>query len=212
MSKNLEKISRSFTTASKKDLEDTTTTSWFRMHIALTGTPGIGKTSVSAVLRQKGFKVVDINNVAVENNFFVGVDKERDSKIADVDKIDDYIKKHYSKEDMVFFDSHLSHLLKSVERVIVFRCHPDNLAKRLSRKRWKKEKIKENIEAEMLDVILCETLEYHSKQNVFEIDTTNKSIEEVASSVMKIIENKFKHRKKYKIGNIDWSEEILRDF
>jgi len=182
------------------------------MHIALTGTPGIGKTSVSAVLRQKGFEVVDINNVTVENNFFVGVDKERDSKIADVDKIDDYIKKHYSKEDMVFFDSHLSHLLKSVERVIVFRCHPDNLAKRLSSKRWKKEKIKENIEAEMLDVILCETLEYHSEQNVFEIDTTNKSIEEVASSVMKIIENKFKHMKKYKIGNIDWSEEILRDF
>ena len=182
------------------------------MHIALTGTPGIGKTSVSAVLRQKGFEVVDINNVAVENNFFVGVDKERDSKIADVDKIDDYIKKHYSKEDMVFFDSHLSHLLKSVERVIVFRCHPDNLAKRLSSKRWKKEKIKENIEAEMLDVILCETLEHHSKENVFEIDTTNKSIEEVASSVIEIIENEFKNMKKYKIGNIDWSEEILRDF
>ena len=103
-------------------------------------------------------------------------------------------------------------LLKSIEKVIVFRCHPKDLAKRLSSKGWKKEKIKENIEAEMLDVILCEALEHHSKENVFEIDTTNKSIDEVTSSVVEIIENEFKNMKKYKIGNIDWSEEILRDF
>ena len=182
------------------------------MHIALTGTPGIGKTSISEVLRQKGFEVVDINNVAFENGFFVGVDEERDSKIVDIKKIDNYIKKHYAKKDTVFFDSHISHLLKSVEKVIVFRCHPDELAKRLTAKKWKKEKIKENIEAEILDVILCETLEHHSEENVFEIDTTNKSIDEVASSVVEINENKFKHMKKYKIGKIDWSEEILRDF
>ncbi len=182
------------------------------MYIALTGTPGIGKTSVSDVLRQKGFEVVDINKVAVKNNFFVGVDKERDSKIVDINKINNYIKKHYPKENTIFFDSHISHLLKSVEKVILFRCHPDDLAKRIRNKKWKKEKIKENIEAEMLDVILCEALEHHSKENVFEIDTTNESIDEVASSAIEIIENKFKNMKKYKIGNIDWSEEILRDF
>ena len=71
------------------------------------------------------------------------------------------------------------------------------LRKRLSGKGWKEEKINENIEAETLDIILCETIELHSEKNVFEIDTTDKSVDSVASSIMEIMKNNFKPMKKY---------------
>lgn len=182
------------------------------MLIAITGTPGVGKTSASYVLQDKGFKNIDLNKVAVEEGFIVGIDKERDSKIIDLDKLNDYVKNQYKTEKVVFLVGHVSHLLKNVDKVIVLRCHPDELRKRLSEKKWVEKKIRENLEAEILDVILCESLEVHSKRNVFEIDTTGLSIDAVASSVIEIVNNDFRHMEKYKIGKIDWSEEILKGF
>ena len=70
----------------------------------------------------------------------------------------------------------------------------------------------ENIEAEVLDIILCETVEIHSDEDVFEIDTTDKSVDSVADSIVEIAKNEFKNMKKYNIGSIDWSKEILKDF
>jgi len=181
------------------------------MIVAITGTPGIGKTSVSEVLRKKEFDIVDLNKVAVEKQFLVGVDKDRDSKIVDVDKLSKHIEKNHDGEDVVFIDGHLSHLLNAVDKVIVLRCHPKILKKRLSAKNWKKQKIKENLEAEILDIILCETAELHSRENVFEIDTTDKNVDDAAECILEIIKNNFEHMKKYNMGNIDWSEEILKE-
>ncbi|MEA3457490.1 MAG: adenylate kinase family protein [Candidatus Thermoplasmatota archaeon] len=182
------------------------------MIIALTGTPGTGKTSASKVLEENDFEVVDLNKIAIEKGFSVGKDKNRNSKIIDIERLNNYIKEEYSKKDIVFIEGHLSHLLKSVDKVIVLRCHPNELRKRLSHKGWRKEKIKENIEAEMLDIILCETADIHSEKNIFEIDTTGEPTKDVARSVMKITKNGFRRMKGYNIGNIDWSEEILKDF
>ena len=112
----------------------------------------------------------------------------------------------------VLVDGHLSHLLKCADKVIVLRCHPDELRKRLSKKGWKKEKIKENLEAEILDIVLCESVEFHSEKNIFEMNTTDDSIDSVVSQIIKIIDEGFKNMKKYNIGDIDWSEEILKDF
>ena len=182
------------------------------MIIALTGTPGTGKTSVSNILQENDFEVVDLNKIAISNNFLIGEDEERDSKIVDVDTSNGYINENYKEKDIVFIDGHLSHLLKSVDKVIILRCHPDELRKRLSQKRWKKSKVKENIEAEILDIILCEAVDVHPEKNVFEIDTTNLDINSVSELIMEIINNNFEHMKKHNIGNIDWSEEILKDF
>lgn len=182
------------------------------MLIALTGTPGTGKSSISTVLRKNGFEVVDLNKVATEKNFVIGTDEKRNSKIIDVNRLNKYVKENYSKKDIVFVEGHLSHLLKNMDKVIILRCHPRVLKKRLTKKGWKIEKIKENIDAEILDIILCETVDIHPPKNIFEIDTTDKSIDDVTSSVMEIIRNKFRPMKKYNIGCIDWSEEVLKDF
>ena len=177
------------------------------MLIALTGTPGTGKTSVSNILSDNGFEIVDINKVATGKDFLIGNDEKRNSKIVDIDRLNGYIKENYKKKDIVFIEGHLSHLLKSVDKVIVLRCHPDELRKRLSQKGWKEEKIKENIEVEILDIILCETVDIHPEKNVFEIDTTNRQPQEIVRDVKYIMDGKVKN---YRIGKIDWSEEVLK--
>jgi len=182
------------------------------MIISITGTPGTGKTSISKLLKERGFEVINFNKVAIENNFLIGKDKKRDTFIVDIKKFNKYIKENYSQKKIIFIEGHLSHLLKSVDKVIVLRCHPDELKKNLSNRGWNKNKIKENLEAEILDVILCEALDLHTPRNIFEIDATGKSIKDVFTSIIEIIENKFRVIKKYNIGKIDWSEEILKDF
>jgi len=179
------------------------------MIAALTGTPGTGKTSVANILQKKGINTVDLNKVAREQDFLIGIDKKRKSKIVDIDKLNNYIKNKYNVIEVVFLVGHISHLLKNVNKIIVLRCHPDFLKKRLSKKRWTAEKIKENIEAEILDIILCEALESHTEKNVFEIDTTKLSVKKVVSNILEIINNKFEQMDKYRVGNIDWSEEVF---
>jgi adenylate kinase len=182
------------------------------MIIALTGTPGTGKTSVAEVLKSRGFEIVDLNKVACENNFILGKDKHRDSNIVDIEKFNNYVVENYISKDFVLIEGHLSHLLKSAEKIIILRCHPDNLKTNLSKKGWKTVKIKENIEAEILDIILCESIELHKKNDIFEIDVTNNKVENIADIITDLIKNKFKSNEKYKVGRIDWSEEILKEF
>ena len=182
------------------------------MIIAITGTPGTGKTSVAKTLIKKGYIVLDLNKIACENDFLIGRDKKRGSNIVDIDKLNLFIKKNYSGSDTVFVEGHLSHLLKCVDKVIVLRLHPSQLKKHLEKKKWNKEKIKENLEAEILDVILCESVETHSEDNIAELDVTYKSVNEIVLIIVNLAENIFKNMQKYKIGKIDWSEEILKDF
>ena len=182
------------------------------MIIAITGTPGTGKTSVAKKLVRKGYIVLDLNRIACENDFLLGRDEKRKSNIVDIDKLNLFIKKNYSKFDIVFVEGHLSHLLKCVDKLIVLRLEPSQLKKYLKKKRWNEKKIKENLESEILDIVLCESVEVHSKDNIAELNVTNKSVDEIVSIIIDLVKDGFKNLQKYKIGNIDWSEEILKDF
>ena len=182
------------------------------MIIAITGTPGTGKTSVAKKLVMEGYIVLDLNRIACENNFLLGRDEKRNSNIVDIDKLNLFIKKNYSKFDIVFVEGHLSHLLKCVDKLVVLRLEPSQLKKHLKKKRWNEKKIKENLESEILDIVLCESVEIHLKDNISELNVTNKSVDEIVSIIIDLVKDRFKNLQKYKIGNIDWSKEILKDF
>ncbi len=180
------------------------------MILAITGTPGTSKTTIAEILENNGFYVVHLGKLAVEKKFVDGYDERRGTYIIDVEKLDDYISKTYGDyENLVILEGHLSHLLKNVDYVIILRCHPETLWRRLRNRNWNKEKIKENVEAEILDIILCEAVEKHSRDKLFEIDTTNLQPKEVADIILELIESGFKRDEKLSIGRIDWSEEIL---
>jgi adenylate kinase len=177
------------------------------MLVALTGTPGTGKTSVADQLEQKGYCIVRLNSLAQEQGFIDGIDEKRNTALMDMDEMNRYIKKTYKKKDFVFFEGHAAHLL-SVDKVILLRCQPQELYHRLQKKKWPSEKIQENIEAEVLDIILSEAVECHPEKNIFEVDTTKRSVNQVVLSIEEIIQNNFKPIQQYTLGMIDWSEDF----
>ncbi|MBC7128531.1 MAG: adenylate kinase family protein [Thermoplasmatales archaeon] len=171
------------------------------MKIALTGTPGTGKSSVANLLEKKGYKVIRIDDIY--EKFVVGYDEERKSKIVDEKKMDREIKK-IKEEGVLIIEGHLSHLL-SVDGVIILRCNPEELKKRLVKKGWDEKKIRENLEAEALDIILQRTLQKHER--VWEIDVTDRSSEEVAEEIDKIIREKLPPR----YGKVDYSNWLIEN-
>ncbi len=171
------------------------------MKVAVTGTPGVGKTSATALVRS--IRVIRVNDLVEEFDAVTGIDEERGSKEVDIDKL----KAAVSKMDGdMLLEGHLSHLL-GVDIAIVLRCSPTVLCERLGSRGWSEDKVRENMEAEAVDIILVEALEIVPK--VCEIDVTDMPSEAVAKAIEEIIAGE---SEKYPVGNVDWSQEVLSWF
>ncbi len=157
------------------------------MIVALTGTPGTGKSSVAKFLKKQGFDIWDLNKSIVNDRLFKGYDHKRKSYIADLNKVTKYYREHFRSAENLVIDGHLAHMLNA-DIVIVLRCKPKQLEKRLEKKRWNSVKIKENVEAEMISIISYEARKRHEK--VFDVDTTNKTPKQVAGVVENILKGK----------------------
>lgn len=171
------------------------------MRIAVTGTPGVGKTETCALV--KGIKVRMVNDLVEEFGAASGYDRRRKTREVDVSKLVRALGK--SDEDLLI-EGHFSHMLRP-GLAIVLRCSPAVLERRLRRKGWSEKKIKENVEAEAIDVVLIEALE--NVPEVCEIDTTGMTAKQVAHAIEEIIAGE---RQKYRVGNVDWSQEVLSWF
>jgi adenylate kinase len=170
--------------------------------IALSGTPGVGKSTVAATLSEKGLEVIELSRIIKEKNLLGAFDEARGTYEVDVDRLDIEILEFHSDDPLILV-GHLSHLL-SVELIIILRCSPSLLEERLSSRGWDESKVHENLEAEACDVILIEALD--SGVEVCEIDTTDLTPLAVVDAVEEILQGE---REKYAPGNIDWSEEVL---
>ena len=171
------------------------------MRIAVTGTPGVGKTSACALITR--MRVVHVNNLVEELGLVSGYDRARRTQEVDVPRLAKAVAK--MEGDMIL-EGHFSHLL-GPDVAIVLRCSPRVLEKRLKKKGWTEKKIRENVEAEAVDVALIEAIE--SAREVCEIDTTKMKPGQVARAIESIIGGE---RQKYRVGNVDWSEEVLSWF
>jgi len=167
--------------------------------IAITGTPGTGKTAVSAILKRHGWQVLDLNKEIVRNKLYTGRDTKRKSFIADMPAVQRFVKKNIKSGDWLVV-SHLSHLLPAsmVDAVIVLRCRPDRLRLRLKAKRWSKAKVNENFEAELIGLIAVEARQKHRK--VYDIDTTKRTAKQSAALIGKVLKGK---GERYRT-TIDW--------
>jgi adenylate kinase len=70
---------------------------------------------------------------------------------------------------------------------VVLRLDPVILAKRLRARNWPKLKIWENVEAEMIDVSLYDSLKTLGKNRVLEIDATGKHPEELVRKILRAL-------------------------
>ncbi|MBD3156115.1 MAG: AAA family ATPase [Candidatus Aenigmarchaeota archaeon] len=170
------------------------------MKLCVTGTPGTGKTEISKELSKRlEWKLIPINHIAEDLNAYLGDDEKRGAKILDMDKINDYL------DDVggdIIIEGHIAHEVPC-DIVVVLRCDPGVLEERL-KERYpdKPDKVKENVDAEILGVITSDAVQINEK--VYEIETSKKSIDENVKEIMNIIDG---DSQEYRIGSIDWLEE-----
>ena len=193
--------------------------------IAVTGTPGTGKTTFSKKLAKKlNFYYIDVNQIISKYKLSEGYDRKRQTNVIDVKKLNKVLiqyveffkkfkfvnerapivqrnenknigeiktatnkqlnqytilnkklkinKNQIKKLKGIIIDSHLSHYLprKYVDFCIVTKCDIKEINKRLQRKGFSKNKIQENLQAEIFDICLNEAKE--QKHKVLVIDTT----------------------------------------
>jgi adenylate kinase len=177
------------------------------MLIGITGTPGTGKTSVTKLLEKERFyQVIHLNELIKDEKLYSEVDSERDCVVADMDRVyDRVLELHDRSYPVTIVDSHLSHHIADI--VIVLRTDPAILRGRLEKRNYSEEKVKENLEAEALDIILAESVEWCEK--VFELDTSGESADNTEKAIMRIIRglrngNTEELEEEFRPGSVDW--------
>jgi adenylate kinase len=166
------------------------------MMCGITGTPGTGKTSVANELERQGFPVLHLSDTI--SGYVIKKDQERDTLIIDEER---WAGAFVPFEGYV--EGHLAHLLPC-DRIVVLRCRPDVLMERLKKRGYGEEKIRENALAEALDVILIETVDLFSPEQVYELDTTDKSTAECSMTTDQFAKGQIPAS----FGTIDWSSYI----
>ena len=176
------------------------------MIIGITGTPGTGKTSACALMGG----VLDLNGLIKGEGLHRGVDGERGSLIADMDVVYDRICEIAEGRDGdLVIEGHLSHHVCDV--AIVLRLLPSELLRRLEERGYRGAKISENVEAEVIDAILVEAVEWCGRDHVYEIDTTGKTVEEVAETICVVLDaiGRGITVEGYEPGSVDWMDGAL---
>ena len=153
--------------------------------IAITGTPGCGKTTLCEVLREAGHGVEAVVELARKFDCLGEHDPEDGAAPVDVHKLADLWQD--DSASTVFVDGHLSHLL-DVEAVVVLRCQPDVLQARLEQRGYTEAKVRSNVEWEMLGGTWSEMLEFELEIPVLEIDASDVEGPALLSEVLDWIE------------------------
>ncbi len=111
--------------------------------------------------------------------------------IVDAGRLVEYLKHRIPRiGGTVIIDTHYSELLppELVDAVFVLRLNPCLLWKRLEARGWPKEKIRENVEAEIVGVCSAEARSAF-REKVCDVDVSGMSAEEVAEKILLILNN-----------------------
>ncbi|MGY5876131.1 MAG: adenylate kinase family protein [Candidatus Thorarchaeota archaeon] len=157
------------------------------------GTPGTGKTEIAKIIASHFNKrVISLGDLARDSDCVSAHDADRETDIIDEDcLVDAIIGELDDNDDSPIVEGHYIDLVPSeyVEKVFILRTHPSILKKRLLEREYVPEKVKENVEAEVIGVCQMDALESFGETLVFEIDTSELKVEEAAEKIFHLLED-----------------------
>ncbi|KAI5966142.1 FAP7 [Candida pseudojiufengensis] len=167
----------------------------YEPNIIITGTPGCGKSSHSQSLVDQlnhdlkdlttQFKHFNISELAKERDLIESYDKKLDTSIIDEDKLLDSLEEDLCKGGIII-DWHCCDLFpeRLIDLVIVLRCNNSKLYDRLTKRKYKDNKIQENLDCEIMDVIINEARSSYIQDIVIELKSDE--VEEMEENVDRI--------------------------
>ena len=169
--------------------------------IGITGSPGTGKKTIGQELaRITGLEFLSISDFAIareygswrHDDFLVNLRKTRNA----IDTRGKIVSGHL-----------LPYIIpkSKMDFVAVLRCSPRVLAKRYLSRKYSKQKIKENLEAELIGVIAEKTISTYGLEKAAEFDTTRTTNPRRIAT--RILETATGGRKRH-FGEIDWMASL----
>jgi len=166
--------------------------------VALTGTPGTGKSSLAKMIRENGMIVESLEDIAVRLSC---IEEEEDgARPIDIEKLREALGKEWleSPEFNTIIEGHLAHHLQ-VDYIVILRCHPKILETRYQKRGYEIQKITENIEWEILG---GPWNEINLQMTCIEFDSSELTTKEIFREFMSWITDGFKPTDSSKV--IDW--------
>lgn len=174
----------------------------------MSGTPGVGKTTVAKLLRKRGIATWDGKKLAKEARAYVGRDKERRTRIVDVLAVARFLRDNIPSAPPVIIDAHWAHEIPGVNAAIILRLRPRALRTRLEKRRWPLPKIAENVEAEGVGIIVSEAAKRLPRERIAEIDVTGLDARAVVDRILPFLDTQDGRASNLMVGKVDWSKQF----
>lgn len=166
------------------------------MKILVTGTPAVGKTTLSKKIAEtKKIEHIDISAFIKSNKIYESYNKELDSLIFDENTAKDFLNKYIKNKISFIIDTHSPAVAIDISFDFIFHitCNTSVLGKRLADRKYSETKIMENLESEIFNVIGEEVEEYFGEE-FLTIDSSglpNEDNEFTVEDVFNILDGKF---------------------
>ena len=174
--------------------------------ILISGTPSVGKTTTALKLKERlNAFYINLTSFAKNNNLISGFDEKRKTAIIAEEKMRKKIKEIINSvnKDILIIDGHYAASVvpkEYVTKIFVLRRNPIELKNFMEKKEFRNNKLWENLESEILDVCLIESLCKLEESKICELDITGLTVDEVVNRIIAILFDK----KKCEFGKIDW--------
>jgi adenylate kinase len=174
--------------------------------IVITGTPGVGKTVLAKLLAKKTNSLyLNIGELVKQEKLYRRYDRSSKAFVIDERRLNRRLSKYFvlNGGEGIVVDTHsFDRFMPKQRRMIalVLRLDPMTLAGRLKARRWTRQKIWDNVEAELIDLSLYEAWNFLGPARVYEIDATARNPRTMLSQAMKLVSSGRGFRGK----TIDW--------
>ena len=153
--------------------------------IGITGSPGTGKKTISPLVAASlHLRCLAVDELARE----FGALSRRGGEV-DVDLLRSRISEEASPA--LIYGHLLPYVLerKLVHKAVVLRCAPETLKARLTARGYQAQKIKENVESELIGVVSADAYAAFGGAKTFEFDTTRSTPEGAAERIARLVRN-----------------------
>ena len=173
------------------------------MSIVITGNPGVGKHTITQEIAEKlELSIIDINNIARDAGLF---EKNNDTNDVDTTKLEKILEQKISEKNVIV--GHLAPYVldkNTVKIMIVLRRSPYDLISVYKERKYTDEKSKENLGSEVLGIIAHDAMNKF-QEKTFQINTSEKSIQEVVEKVMTLISSNKGNEE------VDWLDLVTKN-
>lgn len=173
------------------------------MRLIITGNPGTGKTQVAEWLaKELRYPLLSLTSFILLKKLYTRRGKQREVALGRLRRA---LLPVIRKNPHLIVEGHLACEIRlPVDWVVVLRCHPKILRKRLKKRRYPKKKLEENLLAEMLDYTTQRARQNYTVP-ILEIDTAHRSVGRAGRKILQAI-----RLKKQKLESISYKQELLK--